>query len=161
MGDDEAQVRAAAERLVAAFGSGRLDDYFACFADDATFVFYTTPQRLESVDAYRQLWDGWVREDGFRVTGCVSSAVRVQVLGDAAVMVHDVRTEVSTRAGAQTSLERETIVFARQEDGRGSRCMSTCRRHLTADQAHTAIPVQARRPGPVHRRRRQGESAER
>ena len=82
MGDDEAQVRAAAERLVAAFGSGRLDDYFACFADDATFVFYTTPQRLESVDAYRQLWDGWVREDGFRVTGCVSSAVRVQVLGD-------------------------------------------------------------------------------
>ena len=67
MGDDEVQVRAAAERLVAAFGSGRLDDYFACFADDATFVFYTTPQRLESVDAYRQLWDRWVRDDGFRV----------------------------------------------------------------------------------------------
>jgi ketosteroid isomerase-like protein len=68
MGDEEAGVRAAAERLVAAFGSGRLDDYFACFADDATFVFYTTPQRLESVDAYRQLWDGWARDDGFRVT---------------------------------------------------------------------------------------------
>ena len=45
MGDDEVEVRAAAERLVAAFGSGRLDDYFACFADHATFVFYTTPQR--------------------------------------------------------------------------------------------------------------------
>jgi hypothetical protein len=74
-----------------------LDDYFACFADDATFVFYTTPQRLESVDAYRQLWDRWVRDDGFRVTGCVSSAVRVQVLGDAAVMVHDVVTDVETR----------------------------------------------------------------
>ena len=118
MGDDEVQVRAAAERLVAAFGSGRLDDYFACFADDATFVFYTTPQRLESVDAYRQLWDGWVREDGFRVTGCVSSAVRVQVLGDAAVMVHDVVTDVETRAGAESLRERETIVFARQGDGR-------------------------------------------
>jgi uncharacterized protein (TIGR02246 family) len=118
MGDDEAQVRAAAERLVAAFGSGRLDDYFACFADDATFVFYDTPQRLESVDAYRQLWDGWVREDGFRVTGCVSSAVRVQVLGDAAVMVHDVVTDVETRAGAETLRERETIVFACQGDGR-------------------------------------------
>ena len=38
---------------------------------------------LESVDAYRQLWDRWVRDDGFRVTGYVSSAVRVQVLGDA------------------------------------------------------------------------------
>ena len=106
MGDDEAQVRAAAERLVAAFGSGRLDDYFACFADDATFVFYDTPQRLESVDAYRQLWDRWVRDDGFRVTGCVSSAVRVQVLGDAAVMVHDVVTDVETRGGPRRHRQR-------------------------------------------------------
>jgi hypothetical protein len=42
------------------------------------------------------------RDDGFRVTGCVSSAVRVQVLGDAAVMVHDVVTDVETRLGAET-----------------------------------------------------------
>ena len=54
MGDDEAEVRAAAERLVAAFGSGRLDDYFACFTDDASFLFHNTPERLESVHAYRQ-----------------------------------------------------------------------------------------------------------
>jgi uncharacterized protein (TIGR02246 family) len=118
MGDDEAEVRAAAERLVAAFGSGRLDDYFACFADDASFVFYTTAERLESVAAYRQLWDQWVREDGFRVAGCVSSAVRFQVLGDVAVMVHNVSTDVVTNAGAETLHERETIVFARQGDGR-------------------------------------------
>jgi len=52
------------------------------------------------------------------VTACESSAVRIQRVGDVAVFIHDVRTEVSTRAGAQTSLERETIVFARQEDGR-------------------------------------------
>jgi uncharacterized protein (TIGR02246 family) len=118
MGGGEAEVRAAAERLVAAFGSGRLDDYFACFADDATFVFYTTPERLESVAAYRQLWDRWVREDDFRVTGCTSSAGRVQMHGDAAVFVHDVETDVVTRAGAETLHERETIVFARQGDGR-------------------------------------------
>jgi uncharacterized protein (TIGR02246 family) len=117
MADDEAGVRAAAERLVAAFGSGRLDDYFASFADDATFVFYTTAQRIESVEAYRQLWDGWVREEGFRVTRCLSSAVRVQLLGDAAVMFHDVVTDVETRSGAETLRERETIVFARQGDG--------------------------------------------
>ena len=36
---------------------------------------------------------------------------------DAAVMVHDVVTDVETRAGAETLRERETIVFARQDDG--------------------------------------------
>jgi uncharacterized protein (TIGR02246 family) len=118
MGDDEAEVRAAAERLVAAFGSGRLEEYFACFADDASFVFHNTSERLNSVGAYRQLWDRWVREDGFRVNGCTSSAVRVQVLGDAAVWIHDVVTDVETSAGAETLHERETIVFARQGDGR-------------------------------------------
>jgi uncharacterized protein (TIGR02246 family) len=118
MGDDEAEVRAAAERLVAAFGLGRLDDYFASFADDATFLFHSTPDRLESVDAYRRLWDRWVREDDFRVIGCISSGARVQVLGDAAVFLHDVITDVRTRAGAETLHERETIIFARQSDGR-------------------------------------------
>jgi uncharacterized protein (TIGR02246 family) len=117
MGDHEADVRAVAERLVAAFGSGRLDDYFACFTDDATFIFHNTPERLESVDAYRRLWGRWVRKDDFRVVGCTSSAVRVQVLGDAAVFAHDVVTDVVTRAGVETLHERETIVFARQSDG--------------------------------------------
>jgi uncharacterized protein (TIGR02246 family) len=118
MGDDEAEVRGAAERLVAAFGSGRLDDYFACFTDDASFLFHNTPERLESVHAYRRLWDRWLQEDDFRVTGCTSSAVRVQVLGDAAIFLHDVVTDVMTRAGAETLHERETIVFSRQSDGR-------------------------------------------
>jgi uncharacterized protein (TIGR02246 family) len=118
MGDDEAEVRAAAERLVAAFGSGRLDDYFACFTPDASFIFHNTPERLESVDAYRQLWDRWILQDDFRVAGCISSGVGVQVVGDAAVFLHDVITYVVTRAGAERLHERETIVFARQSDGR-------------------------------------------
>ena len=64
------------------------------------------------------LWDRWMQEDDFRVTGCASSAVRVQVLGDAAIFLHDVVTDVMTRAGAETLHERETIVFSRQSDGR-------------------------------------------
>jgi ketosteroid isomerase-like protein len=118
MGNDEAEVRAAAERLVAAFGSGRLEDYFACFSDDASFIFYNSPERLESVATYRRLWDRWIREDDFRVAGCLSSGVRLQVLGDAAVFVHDVATDVVSSAGAETLQERETIIFARQSDGR-------------------------------------------
>lgn len=43
---------------------------------------------------------------------------RVQDLGDAAVFTHDVRTRVRMPAGEETLHERETIVFAREEDGR-------------------------------------------
>ncbi|WP_326654590.1 hypothetical protein [Streptomyces sp. NBC_01750] len=34
------EVLKAADTLVSAFGEGRLDDYFAAFAPDATFVFH-------------------------------------------------------------------------------------------------------------------------
>lgn len=114
--DDE--VRETAARLVRAFGEGRLDDYFRCFAPDATFVFHTTPERLTSRDEYRALWDRWVAEDGFRVRACRTSDTRVQHLGDVAVLTHDVDTEVSTHAGDERLAERETIVFARDDDGR-------------------------------------------
>jgi ketosteroid isomerase-like protein len=106
----------AAERLVAAFGAGRVGDYFACFAPDATFVFYTTPERLESREAYRALWSRWESEDGFRVLDCRSSNPLMTPLGeDVAVFVHDVETLVATNAGEETLAERETIVFARRD----------------------------------------------
>jgi ketosteroid isomerase-like protein len=112
------QVLEAADRLVAAFGEGRMDDYFACFHPRATFVFYTAGRRLESAAEWRELWDSLVREEGFEVLECSSSARRVQELGDVAVFTHDVETRVSTRAGGEETLrERETIVFARAEDG--------------------------------------------
>ncbi|MBT2529304.1 hypothetical protein J7E91_28865 [Streptomyces sp. ISL-99] len=38
-GDAEAEVRAAAANLVAAFGAHDTDRYFAAFAEDATFLF--------------------------------------------------------------------------------------------------------------------------
>jgi ketosteroid isomerase-like protein len=114
----ERDVRAAADALVGAFAAGRLDDYFGCFAPDATFVFHTTPERLESPADYRALWERWAREDGFEVLSCTSSGARVQLLGDgAAVFTHDVATRVRTTAGEEDLRERETIVFARR-DGR-------------------------------------------
>ena len=116
-GDDAQQVQQAADALVAAFGEGRVEDYFACFDPGATFLFHATEVRLESLAEYRALWARWEAEDGFRVRACASTSPRVQLLGAAAVFVHDVRTEVS--AGGQDAVlhERETIVFARGEDG--------------------------------------------
>ncbi|MCT9006783.1 YybH family protein [Streptomyces rhizosphaerihabitans] len=111
------EVRTAADALVAAFAEGRLDDYFGAFAPDATFVFHTTPQRLGSTAEYRALWRQWVEQDGFRVLGCTSSAQLIQPFGDTAVFSHDVETQVAANAGEETVHERETIVFARSEDG--------------------------------------------
>ncbi|MFF3446336.1 YybH family protein [Streptomyces sp. NPDC002667] len=111
------EIETAADALVAAFAEGRLDDYFGAFAPEATFVFHTTPRRLGSTAEYRALWQEWVEQDGFRVLGCTSSARLVQPYGDTAVFSHDVETLVATNAGEETVHERETIVFARSEDG--------------------------------------------
>ena len=111
------EVQAAADALVAAFARSDAETYFACFAEDATFVFHTEPRRLESRQEYQQLWGRWVAEDDFRVVSCASSGPRVQVLGDAAVFTHDVATVVATAAGEAASNERETIVFVRTEQG--------------------------------------------
>ncbi len=113
----ERQVLEAADRLVGAFGDGRVEEYFACFHPRATFVFYTTDRRLESTAEWRELWDTLERDEGFEVLECNSRGRRVQDLGDTAVFTHDVRTRVSTHAGEETLHERETIVFAREESG--------------------------------------------
>ncbi|MFJ9630752.1 nuclear transport factor 2 family protein [Streptomyces sp. NPDC101175] len=111
------EVRAAADALVAAFAEGRLDDYFGAFAPDASFVFHTTPKRLDSTAEYRALWQRWVDEDGFRVLACASTAQLIQPFGDTAVFSHDVETRIATHSGEETVQERETIVFARADDG--------------------------------------------
>ena len=112
------EVRKAAADLVAAFGEGRLEDYFGCFAPDATFVFYTTPVRLMSVEEYRSLWERWVAEDGFRVVSCRTFDTNVQLLGEVAILTHSVETQISTNDGEDSVRERETIVLARGVDGR-------------------------------------------
>jgi uncharacterized protein (TIGR02246 family) len=113
----EAEVLAAAADLVDASSRHDAAAYFGSFAPDATFIFYTTPARLASRADYEQLWAEWEREDEFRVRSCQSAGQSVQVVGDAAIFSHDVTTVVSTRAGEDTVLERETIVFRRRSDG--------------------------------------------
>jgi ketosteroid isomerase-like protein len=109
------EVRAAAAAIVAAFGRHDPEAYFALFDPRATFVFYTTPMRLENRAAYEKEWATWERELGFRVRSCTSSDQLVQLFGDVAVFTHSVRTELATNEGASTLLERETIVFQRRE----------------------------------------------
>ncbi|MEY9962654.1 ketosteroid isomerase-like protein [Streptacidiphilus sp. MAP12-16] len=104
-------VQLAADALVAAFAEGRLDDYFAAFAPDATFLFHSTQQRLTSVADYRALWQSWVDQDGFRVLSCRSSRPLIQIFGATAVFSHEVETRISTHGGQETAKERETIVF--------------------------------------------------
>ncbi|MDH6217882.1 nuclear transport factor 2 family protein [Streptomyces pseudovenezuelae] len=118
MSNGQEQVLQAAGDLVAAFATGRLDDYFQAFAPDATFVFHTTAQRIESVAEYRRVWARWVTEDEFRVLNCVSSDRMVQLWDDTAVFTHTVETHISTLDGVDKLHERETIVFRRAEDGR-------------------------------------------
>ena len=125
------EVRRAAEALVAAFGRGDLDGYFACFAPDASFLFPTTAGLLASTDAYRREWARWEAEDGFRVLACTTSDTDVRVHGDGAVLTHRVRATVSASGSTSVLSERETIVFARQDDGR----WLAVHEHLSADPA--------------------------
>ena len=114
---DTLEVRETVRRIVAAFGDGRMDEYFSLFHPDCSFVFYTTPDRLGSVAEYRDLWDRWVREDHFEVLSCRTSDTRVQMWGDAAVVTHTVQTQVQAGGEEATLHERETIVLARRSTG--------------------------------------------
>jgi ketosteroid isomerase-like protein len=113
----EDQVIAAADAIIAAFGSHRSATYFDGFAAEATFIFYTTPERLESRAAYENLWAQWETEDGFRVHSCLSTNRRVQVYGTVGIFSHDVETRLELGGELSTLFERETIVFAFR-DGR-------------------------------------------
>lgn len=108
----EADVLHAAATLVAAFRATDGGAYFDCFAEDATFVFHTEPDRLNTRKMYEQLWAEWIAS-GWRVTDCVSSNRRVQLFGATAVFTHDVRTTTSAGGATESTRERETIVFHR------------------------------------------------
>ncbi len=114
-----ADVLAAANRLCGAFAAGDLDGYFGSFAPGATFIFHSIPTPIESTAAYRAAWAGWVAEIDLRILGCKSFDQDVNfVTDDVALFTHSVRVDVSTSLGTETRAERETIVFARQADGR-------------------------------------------
>ncbi len=122
--DQTLQVRQAAAELVAAFASNDTARYFACFSEDATFLFHTLAQPLLSRRAYEELWAAW-QADGFAVLGCESSNVQVSLQGDVAIFMHDVATRLRI-AGEELALnERETIVLRRH----GERWLA-CHEHL-------------------------------
>ncbi len=112
------EVRRAADTLVAAFGRGDLDAYFACFTPDATFLFHSTEDLLPSTADYRCEWARWEEEQEFGVLDCSTSDTHVRVHWDTAVLTHRVRTTVTASGATSVLHERETIVFRRQDDGR-------------------------------------------
>jgi ketosteroid isomerase-like protein len=110
------EILAAAAAIVDDFGHHRTAEYFSGFADDATFVFYTHTERLNSRAEYESLWTSWETNDGFLVHGCRSRDQRVQVLGEsAAVFTHYVESDIEFGGEVSTIRERETIVFERRE----------------------------------------------
>ncbi|SCX44485.1 conserved hypothetical protein [Klenkia marina] len=110
--DDD--VLAALDRLVAAFGAGDEEAYFACIAPEATFVLPGYP-RYGSREEYRAAWRSWVA-DGFAVLGCTSTDRHVQWVGETALVTHRVRTAVRVGDDHARTVERETVVLA-QVDG--------------------------------------------
>lgn len=105
----------AAAAIVNAFAATDTDRYFAAFSPDATFVFHTEPQRLDSRGEYASLWHEWL-VDGWRVLSCRSLDARIQVFDGGAVFTHTVDTRVRTSSGEDSYRERETIVFALEGD---------------------------------------------
>ncbi|CCM78509.1 YybH family protein [Rhizobium mesoamericanum] len=110
-------VLAAADRLIDAFGRHDRDSYFSAFAPEATFIFHNLDRRLASRGEYEAQWAVWETRDGFRVRGCRSSDRDVQIAGSIAIFTHSVETDLSFDGEVSTSMERETIVFAKQPTG--------------------------------------------
>ncbi|MGJ7551736.1 YybH family protein [Pseudomonas alloputida] len=123
--DQTLQVRQAAADLIKAFASNDTARYFACFSEDATFLFHTLPQPLLSRRDYEDLWAQWQAE-GFAVLGCESSNVQVSLQGDVAIFMHDVATHIRIAGEEHQLAERETIVFRRH----GEQWLA-CHEHLS------------------------------
>lgn len=109
------QVKDAAANIVSAFAATDTTRYFEGFAPDASFVFHTEQDRLDSRAGYEKLWAGWLA-DGWRVVACESSNQQVAVFPGGAVFVHDVATTVALPDGEDSYRERETIVFRNSGD---------------------------------------------
>ncbi len=112
--DQTLQVSQAAAELVAAFASNDTQRYFACFSEDASFVFHTLPQPLFSRQQYQTLWQQW-QADGFKVLDCQSSNASITLQGELAIFIHDVDTRISLNGEEQQLAERETILFRRHD----------------------------------------------
>jgi ketosteroid isomerase-like protein len=111
----ETEVLNAADRLVAAFARTDASSYFACFADDASFIFHSEIRSRLTKREYAEEWATWV-ENGWRVDRCESTERQVQMIAaEGALFTHMVRTSTSSSGVSDgETLERETIVFERR-----------------------------------------------
>lgn len=107
----------AALEVIEHFGKHHTAEYFSGFAEDATFIFYYTPEFLGSRAAYEALWRQWELERGFKVGKCISTNQNVQMCGDIAIFCHDVETRLEIDGNAETRFERETIILEKQPNG--------------------------------------------
>lgn len=108
----EEQVLEAVAKVVAAFGSHDKERYFSLFSTDATFIFHSTANRLNSRAEYESEWDAW-ELTGFKIHSCTSSDPRVTLHsgGSVAVFSHTVRTDLTVGLERLQAGERESIVF--------------------------------------------------
>jgi ketosteroid isomerase-like protein len=104
--------------LVDAFREGRWDDKFAFFAEEATV--FDGGRWFGSLDEYRAAWNRWAAaHDVLPVPLSVETRVmKLQMVGQAAVLTHAIESRERTDAGEETVHEVETIVFGKQPDGR-------------------------------------------
>lgn len=112
----EAEVLVAADAIIEAFAATDTAAYFAGFAADASFVFHPEPARLNSRAEYEALWASWIKA-GWRVTACRSTDRLVQSFPGGAVFSHTVATSIDSADGADSYVERESIVFRVAGDG--------------------------------------------
>lgn len=118
MEHQQEDVLAAADRLIAAFGRHDVTNYFAAFAPDASFIFHNLDRILKTRAEYEAEWALWESRDGFRVLACRSSDRDLKLAGNSAIFTHTVETDVAFGDQHVTNLERETIIFARDDAGR-------------------------------------------
>ena len=115
MSDEEIDALIAIDTIIDNFARHKREAYFSGFAADATFLFYTVPQRLESRAAYEAIWADWERNSGFQVQNCKSESRRIQVIGSTAIFSHDVDTTLILNGSVRDLKERESIIMERRE----------------------------------------------
>lgn len=104
-------VLSAADRLIDAFRATDGSAYFACFHERASFVFHTEPRALPDRASYERLWEQWTAA-GWRVVSCESRDRLVTIVGETAVFSHTVHTTTEIDSIRESTVERESIVFA-------------------------------------------------
>ncbi len=116
--DRIAEVLAAADRLIAAYGNWDIEAYLAFFAPDVRLIFYHDARIFDS----RAAWATELAKldsEGYKILSCTSTNQHVDVYGEVAIFTHDVTTVELSVSGSKGMLkERETIIFKLQEDGR-------------------------------------------